>query len=49
MLGDINLLVYAAGVNLDITFVVLDSPSPNNVILGRPWIHKMRVVPSTFH
>ena len=35
-LGDITLLVYAYGVNLDITFVVLDSPSAYNVILGRP-------------
>ncbi|KAL5569099.1 hypothetical protein UlMin_025674 [Ulmus minor] len=35
-LGDITLPVYAAGVNLHITFVVLDSPSAYNVILGRP-------------
>ena len=48
-LGDITLPVYAAGVNLHITFVVLDSPSAYNVILGRPWIHDMRAVPSTFH
>ena len=45
----ITLLVYAAGVNLHITFFVLDSPSVYNVILGRPWIHEMRVVLSTFH
>ena len=48
-LGDITLSVYTAGVNLHITFVVLESPSAYNVILGRPWIHDMRVVPSTFH
>ena len=48
-LGDITLPVYAAGVNLHITFVVLDNPSAYNVILGRPWIHDMRAVPSTFH
>ena len=48
-LGDITLPVYAAGVNLYITFVVLDSPSAFNVILGRPWIPKIRVIPSTFH
>ncbi|KAL5546372.1 hypothetical protein UlMin_006059 [Ulmus minor] len=48
-LGDITLPVYAAGVNLHVTFVVLDSPSAYNVILGRPWIHDMRAVPSTFH
>ncbi|KAL5543502.1 hypothetical protein UlMin_007286 [Ulmus minor] len=48
-LGDITLPVYASGVNLHINFVVLDSPSAYNVILGRPWIHEMRAVPSTFH
>ena len=48
-LGDITVLVYAAGVNLHVNFVVLDSPSAYNVILGRSWIHKMREVPSTFH
>ena len=35
-LGDIALLVYVAGVNLHITFVVLDSPLAYNVILSRP-------------
>ena len=34
---------------MNINFVVLDSPSAYNMILGRPWIHKMRAVPSTFH
>ena len=47
--GDIALPVYAGGVNLNVNFVVLDSPSTYNMILGRPWIHKMRAVPSTFH
>ena len=36
-LGDITLPVYAAIVNLHITFVVLDNPSAYNVILDRPW------------
>ena len=35
-LGDITLPVYIVRVNLHITFVVLDSPSAYNVILGRP-------------
>ena len=35
--------------NLHITFVVLNSPSAYNVILGRPWIHEMRAFPSVFH
>ena len=49
ILGDITLPVYEAGINLHITFVVLDSPSAYNVILGRQWIHEIRDVPSTFH
>ena len=48
-LGDITLQVYTGGVKLYITFIVLDSPSAYNVILGRPWIHTMRAVPSTVH
>ena len=48
-LGDITLPAFTIGVNLHITFVVLDSPSTYNVILGRLWIHEMKVVPSTFH
>ena len=48
-LGDVTLPVYAVEVNLHIIFVVLDSPSAYNVILGRLWIHEMRVVPSIFH
>ncbi|KAL5580697.1 hypothetical protein UlMin_013139 [Ulmus minor] len=47
--GDIALPVYAGGINLNVNFIVLDSPSAYNMILGRPWIHKMRAVPSTFH
>ena len=46
---DITLPVYAIGVNLHITFVMLNSPSTYNVILGSPWIHIMRAVPSIFH
>ncbi|KAL5560386.1 hypothetical protein UlMin_036597 [Ulmus minor] len=48
-IGDIALPVYAGGINLNVNFTVLDSPSAYNMILGRPWIHKMRAVPSTFH
>ena len=48
-LGDITFSIYAARINLHITFFMLDSPLAYNVILGRLWIHKMRVVPSRFH
>ena len=49
ILGNITLPVYTAGFNLHIIFVMLDSPLAYNVILGKPWIHEMKVVPSTFH
>lgn len=47
-LGEV-LHVYAEGVNLPTKFLVVDSPSPYNVILGRPWIYDMKAVPSTYH
>lgn len=47
-LGEI-LHVYAEGVNLRTKLSVVDSSSPYNAILGRPWIHDMRAVPSTYH
>jgi len=28
---------------------VIDVASPHNAILGRPWIHAMKVVPSSYH
>ena len=30
-------------------FCVMDSLSCYNIILGRPWIHDMKAVPSTYH
>ncbi|XP_031265000.1 uncharacterized protein LOC116123354 [Pistacia vera] len=48
-IGEIVLPIYASGVNRQTDFLVIDAPSPYNVILGRPWIHDMRAVSSTFH
>ena len=48
-LGDIKLPVYIEGVNSFQKFCVIDSLSCCNVILGRPWIHDMKAVPSTYH
>ncbi|WP_212635206.1 hypothetical protein, partial [Salmonella enterica] len=28
---------------------IMDSPSSYNAILGRPWIHELKAVPSTYH
>ncbi|XP_022549765.2 uncharacterized protein LOC106373554 [Brassica napus] len=41
--------VYAEGVNMSTKFLVVDCQSAYNMILGRPWIHAMGAVPSTFH
>ena len=48
-LGDIVLPVYAGGINLQVKFNVLECESPYNCIIGRPWIHAMKAVPSTYH
>ncbi|XP_031250237.1 uncharacterized protein LOC116108089 [Pistacia vera] len=48
-IGEIIIPIYAGGVNKQIVFSVIDCPSLYNVILGHPWIHDMRAVPSTFH
>ena len=47
--GKIKLPVFAGGENKLTTFLVLDCPSAYNIILGRPWIHAMKAVPSTYH
>ena len=48
-LSEIVLPVWAEGMNLNTKFVVMDNPSAYNIILGRPWIHEMKAVPSTYH
>ncbi|KAI3719985.1 hypothetical protein L6452_20892 [Arctium lappa] len=48
-MGEITLPVYAKGINRQMKFNVVDCSSAYNVILGRPWIHDMKAVPSTYH
>ncbi|KAJ9538189.1 hypothetical protein OSB04_030922 [Centaurea solstitialis] len=48
-LGEIILPVFAKGINKQTKFNVVDCQSAYNVILGRPWIHEMKAVPSTYH
>ncbi|XP_028080064.1 uncharacterized protein LOC114281712 [Camellia sinensis] len=48
-LGAMNLEVQAGTKKVNIEFKMIDTPSPYNAILGRPWLHAMRVVPSTLH
>ncbi|XP_074288430.1 uncharacterized protein LOC141613587 [Silene latifolia] len=47
--GEIVIPTYAGGVNKQVRYLVIDGPSTYNVILGRPWIHKMKAIPSTYH
>nr|XP_016448396.1 PREDICTED: uncharacterized protein LOC107773501 [Nicotiana tabacum] len=47
--GEIFLPTHVEGVTKTILFKVVDSDMGYNVILGRPWIHEMKVVPSTYH
>nr|XP_043615750.1 uncharacterized protein LOC122587644 [Erigeron canadensis] len=47
--GEIKLPVYVEGLNSMQKFCVVDVLPGCNIILGRPWIHEMRVVPSTYH
>ncbi|XP_074291775.1 uncharacterized protein LOC141618572 [Silene latifolia] len=48
-LGEIYLSTCAEGVASYERFGVLDCLSSYNVILGRPWIHNVKAIPSTYH
>ncbi|XP_070015799.1 uncharacterized protein [Nicotiana sylvestris] len=47
--GEVTLTTFAEGVIKDTKFHVVDMEMAYNMILGRPWIHEMDVVPSTLH
>ena len=47
--GQIFLPVDMEGKGVIVTFIVVRSFSPYTAILGRPWIHTMKAVPSTLH
>ncbi|XP_023749270.1 uncharacterized protein LOC111897549 [Lactuca sativa] len=49
IVGEIKLPIYIEVVNSIQCFCVVDTLSSYNVILGRPWIHEMKAVPSTYH
>ncbi|XP_019232456.1 PREDICTED: uncharacterized protein LOC109213154 [Nicotiana attenuata] len=46
--GEIVLTTFAEGVTKDMKFQVIDMDMAYNMILGRPWIHEMDAVPSTY-
>ncbi|XP_075659043.1 uncharacterized protein LOC142628898 [Castanea sativa] len=47
--GRISLLVKLKGKEVMVAFIVVMSFSPYTAILGKPWIHAMRAIPSTLH
>lgn len=48
LLGDVTLPVQAGPVILNVLFSVVENLSPFNAILGRTWLHEMKVIPSTY-
>ncbi|XP_034680244.1 uncharacterized protein LOC117910270 [Vitis riparia] len=48
-LGDVILPVHAGPVVLNVLFSVVEDLSPFNAILGRTWLHGMKVILSTYH
>ncbi|XP_062114358.1 uncharacterized protein LOC133825434 [Humulus lupulus] len=47
--GSIKLNVVTAKCNLEVNFLIIDSITSYNAIMGRNWIHRMQGVVSTFH
>ncbi|XP_070028677.1 uncharacterized protein [Nicotiana sylvestris] len=47
--GEIVLPVLVGEVTLETTFHVMNQETAYNAIIGRPWIHAMRAVPSSFY
>ena len=48
-LGEIKLPIHIEGVISIQNFCIIDNLSCGNIILGRPWIHEMKAVASTYH
>ena len=48
-IGDITFHVKVGPVTHQVLFSVVEDLGPYNAILGRAWLHAMKVVPSTYH
>ena len=48
-IGDITFYVKAGPVTHQVLFSMVEDLGPYNAILGRPWLHAMKAVPSTYH
>ncbi|XP_022559924.1 uncharacterized protein LOC106373498 [Brassica napus] len=49
MIGTIRIPVYAGDVTQTVKFSVIRAKAPYNAILGTPWLHSMKAIPSTYH
>uniref|UniRef100_A0A2N9IVM6 Integrase catalytic domain-containing protein n=1 Tax=Fagus sylvatica TaxID=28930 RepID=A0A2N9IVM6_FAGSY len=49
LLGKAILPVLAGPVNLQTEFIIVNTSSPYNAIMGRDWLHRMKAIPSTLH
>ncbi|XP_013617681.1 PREDICTED: uncharacterized protein LOC106324220 [Brassica oleracea var. oleracea] len=49
MIGTIRLQVYTGDVIRTVKFSVVRARAPYNAILGTPWLHSMKAIPSTYH
>ena len=48
-IGAVNLDIQVGPAEFNVEFQVLDINTSYNLLLGRPFIHMVGVVPSTFH
>ena len=47
--GQIRLLMQAGTYVVEVDFIVVDAFSPYTAIMGKPWLHSLGAVSSTFH
>ncbi|OVA03740.1 hypothetical protein BVC80_1199g22 [Macleaya cordata] len=48
-MGQVNLDVKIGPIHASTTFHIIDADTSYHVLLGRPWLHKHKVIPSTYH
>ena len=48
-MGDITLPLQAGPITKRVLFSVVEDLGPYNCIVGRAWLHSMKVIPSTYH
>ncbi|XP_026441520.1 uncharacterized protein LOC113340611 [Papaver somniferum] len=47
--GEITMRIPLETISSEVLFCVVDVESPYNALIGRPWLHGILGVPSTFH